>query len=80
MIHETFSRLVSTMLSAQLRANCQVQVTSVDQITYEEFVRSIPETTILSIFDMGTLEGNAVLELNSNIGYDIIVRVFGGEG
>lgn len=42
MIHETFSRLVSTMLSAQLRANCQVQVTSVDQITYEEFVRSIP--------------------------------------
>lgn len=80
MIHETFSRLVSTMLSAQLRTSCHVQVTSVDQITYEEFVRSIPEMTILSVFDMGTLEGNAVLELNSNIGYVLIDRVFGGPG
>lgn len=80
MIHETFSRLVSTMLSGQLRTNCHVQVTSVDQITYEEFIRSIPELTILSVFDMGTLEGNAVLELNSNIGYVIIDRVFGGTG
>lgn len=80
MIHETFSRLVSTMLSAQLRANCQMTVTSVDQITYEEFVRSIPEMTILSVFDLGALEGNAVLELNSNIGYVLIDRVFGGTG
>lgn len=80
MIHETFSRLVSTMLSAQLRSNCQVTVTSVDQITYEEFVRSIPEMTILSVFDLGALEGNAVLELNSNIGYVLIDRVFGGTG
>lgn len=80
MIHETFSRLVSTMLSGQLRASCHVQVISVDQITYEEFVRSIPELTILSVFDMGTLEGNAVLELNSNIGYVLIDRVFGGNG
>lgn len=80
MIHETFSRLVSTMLSGQLRTNCHIQVTSVDQITYEEFIRSIPELTILSVFDMGTLEGNAVLELNSNIGYVIIDRVFGGNG
>lgn len=80
MIHETFSRLVSTMLSGQLRTNCHIQVTSVDQITYEEFIRSIPELTILSVFDMGTLEGNAVLELNSNVGYVIIDRVFGGNG
>jgi flagellar motor switch protein FliM len=80
MIHETFARLVTTMLSGQLRANCHIQVTSVDQITYEEFIRSIPELTILSVFDMGTLEGNAVLELNSNIGYVIIDRVFGGNG
>lgn len=80
MIHETFSRLVSTMLSGQLRSNCQVQVISVDQITYEEFVRSISETTILSVFDMGGLEGNAILELNSSIGYVLIDRVFGGSG
>jgi len=80
MIHETFGRLNTTMLSAQLRTAVQIQVISVDQITYEEFIRSIPEFTILSIFDMGSLEGNAILELNPNIVFAIIDRLFGGPG
>ncbi|NLK62794.1 MAG: flagellar motor switch protein FliM [Fusobacteria bacterium] len=80
MIHETFGRLNTTMLSAQLRSAVQIQVISVDQITYEEFIRSIPEFTILSIFDMGTLDGNAILELNPNIVFAIIDRLFGGPG
>jgi flagellar motor switch protein FliM len=80
MIHETFSRLVSTMFSGQLRSNVQIQVTSVDQISYQEFVRSIPELTILAIYNMGTLEGSAILELNPTVGYSIIDRLFGGNG
>ena len=51
MIHETFARLNTTMLSGQLRTAVQIQVISVDQLTYEEFIRSIPEFTILSIFE-----------------------------
>ncbi|BDU50115.1 flagellar motor switch protein FliM [Haliovirga abyssi] len=80
MIHETFARLNTTMLSAQLRSAIQIQVISVDQITYEEFIRSIPEFTILGIFDVGSLEGNAILEMNPNIVYTIIDRLFGGPG
>ena len=80
MIHETFGRLNTTMLSAQLRAAAQIQVISVEQITYQEFIRSIPEFTILSIFDTGSLEGNAILELNPNIIFTIIDRLFGGPG
>lgn len=80
MIHETFGRLNTTMLSAQLRTAVQIQVISVDQITYEEFIRSIPEFTILSIFDMGSLDGNAILEMNPNIVFAIIDRLFGGPG
>ncbi len=80
MIHETFGRLNTTMLSAQLRTAVQIQVISVDQLTYEEFIRSIPEFTILSIFDMTNLEGNALLELNPNIVFAIIDRLFGGPG
>lgn len=80
MIHETFARLNTTMLSAQLRAAVQIQVISVDQLTYEEFTRSIPEFTIMGIFDTGVLEGNAILELNPNIAFTIIDRLFGGAG
>ncbi|MGM0507860.1 MAG: flagellar motor switch protein FliM [Fusobacteriota bacterium] len=80
MIHETFARLNTTMLSAQLRTSVQIQVISVDQITYEEFIRSVPENTIMGIFDAGSLDGNAILELNPNIAFTLIDRLFGGVG
>ena len=41
-MHETFARLTTTALSAQLRSMVHVHVASVDQLTYEEFIRSIP--------------------------------------
>jgi len=40
-MHETFARLTTTSLSAQLRSLVHVHVASVDQLTYEEFIRSI---------------------------------------
>jgi len=80
MIHETFARLNTTMLSAQLRTTVQIQVISVEQITYEEFTRSVPEFTIMGIFDTGSLEGNAILELNPSIAFALIERLFGGMG
>ena len=45
-IHENFARLLTTFFSAQLRTYVQISVTSVDQLPYEEFVRSIPKMTI----------------------------------
>ena len=53
MIHETFARLTSTSLSAQLRAMVHVHVVSVDQLTYEEFIRSIPNPTTLAVWLQG---------------------------
>ena len=56
-MHETFARLTTTSLSAQLRAFVQVHVTSVDQLTYEEFIRSIPSPTTLAVVNMDPLGG-----------------------
>ena len=41
-LHEQFARLFSTSLSAFLRMIVEVKLVSVDQISYEEFIRSIP--------------------------------------
>ena len=46
-MHETFARLTTTSLSAQLRSLVHVHVASVDELTYEEFIRSIPTPTTL---------------------------------
>lgn len=80
MIHETFARLTTTALSAQLRALVSVHVASVDQLTYEEFVRSIPNPTTLAVINMDPLKGSSVLEIDPSITFTIIDKLFGGTG
>jgi len=79
-MHETFARLTTTALSAQLRSLVHVHVASVDQLTYEEFIRSIPNPTTLGIINMDPLKGSAVLEIDPSITFSIIDRLFGGQG
>ncbi|MDQ0161744.1 flagellar motor switch protein FliM [Bacillus alveayuensis] len=79
-IHENFARLLTTYFSAQLRTFIQISVASVDQIPYEEFIRSIPKMTILNIFEIQPLEGRVLMELNPNIAYAMMDRVLGGMG
>jgi flagellar motor switch protein FliM len=79
-MHETFARLTTTTLSAQMRALVHVHVASVDQLTYEEFIRSIPTPTTLAVVSMDPLKGQAILEIDPSVTFTIIDRLFGGSG
>jgi len=57
-----------------------VHVASVDQLTYEEFIRSIPNPTTLAVINMDPLKGSAVLEIDPSITFTIIDKLFGGRG
>ena len=80
MMHETFARLTTTSLSAQLRSMAHVHVATVEQLTYEEFIRSIPTPTTLAVINMDPLKGSAVLEIDPAVTFSIIDRLFGGKG
>src|SRR5699024_8468923 len=56
-IHENYARLLTTFFSAQLRTYVNISVASVDQIPYEEFIRSIPRITVLNIYSVSPLDG-----------------------
>lgn len=79
-IHENFARLLTTYFSAQLRTYVHISVASVDQIPYEEFIRSIPAITILNIYSMEPLHGRIIFEFNPNIAYAMLDRMLGGKG
>lgn len=79
-IHENFARLLTTFFSAQLRTYVQINVASVDQIPFEEFVRSIPNMTLINIFEVPPLDGNILMEINPNIAYSMLDRLMGGSG
>ncbi|WP_404452628.1 flagellar motor switch protein FliM [Virgibacillus necropolis] len=79
-IHENYARLLTTFFSAQLRTYVNISVASVDQIPYEEFIRSVPKMTVLNIFSVAPLEGRILMEVNPNIAYSMLDRVLGGKG
>lgn len=80
MMHENFARVTTTSLSAQLRALVGVHVASVDQLTYEEFIRSVSNPSTLAIVSMDPLKGSSILEIDPSITFTIIDRLFGGPG
>lgn len=79
-IHENFARYLTTYFSAQLRTFVQISVVQVEQLPYDEFIRSIPKMTILNIFEAEPLEGRMVLEVHPNVAYAMLDRLLGGQG
>ncbi|CAM3071463.1 flagellar motor switch protein FliM [Sporolactobacillus spathodeae] len=79
-IHENYARLLTSYFSAQLRTYVQISVASVDQLPYEEFIRSIPSATILNIIEAPPLEGHLIVEVNPNVAYAMLDRLLGGAG
>lgn len=79
-IHENFARYLTTYFSAQLRTFVQINVVQVEQLPYDEFIRSIPKMTILNIFEAEPLEGRMVMEVHPNVAYAMLDRLLGGVG
>ncbi|ANE47547.1 flagellar motor switch protein FliM [Paenibacillus swuensis] len=79
-IHENFARYLTTYFSAQLRTFVQISVVQVEQLPYDEFIRSIPKMTILNIFEAEPLEGRMVLEVHPNVAFAMLDRMLGGSG
>lgn len=80
MIHDNFARLISNFLSGYLRTLVQVDVISVEQLTYHEFSNSISNPVILGIVELTPLSGSIILEMAPNIAYSLIDRILGGKG
>lgn len=79
-IHENFSRLLNTFLSGYLRTITNVEVLSVEQLTYYEFSNSISDPAILGIINFDPLNGQIIMDVSTDIAFTMIERVLGGNG
>ena len=77
-LHEGFGRNFGAALSALLRSIVEVKLTSVDQLTYSEFVFSLENPTCFNLLKAESLEGNLILDINPSILYPVIDRLLGG--
>ncbi len=79
-MHETFARLATASVCAMMRSMFHMRVSAVDQLTYAEFIRSIPNPTTMAIILMDPLKGSALMEIDPSLTFQFINRVFGSPG
>ncbi len=79
-IHEAFARQFGNTLSGYLRNIVDIDIVSSDQLTYGEYILSLPSSTALFVFSMEPLEGSGVLEMSPALILMMIERLFGGLG
>ncbi len=78
-VHEVFARNFGAMLSGMLRTIVDVRVVGVEQLTYSEFIHSMPNPTCFVTLQAPPLEGKICLEISPLIVYPIVDRLLGGD-
>lgn len=79
-LHDNFVRNLVSSLSAYLRSYLIINLVSVEQLSYAEFLECLPSPTCLASVGLKPYDGNAVLELNSSLIFPILEILLGGDG
>ncbi len=76
-MHDKMLRDFINDLSSMLRKIVDVKLYSIEQMTYGEFILSIPQITSLNTLSIKPLEGRIVIECNPAISHKIIAELLG---
>lgn len=79
-IHDKMARNLASQISSIMRSIVEIQLHSVDQMTYGEFLMSLPSPTSFNVFSIKPLDGNCIIEINPSIAFPMIDRLLGGLG
>jgi len=79
-VHEEFCRDMGSWFSSYLRSFVEVEIISMDEVIYEELIKSMPNPTCIGVVDMSPLPGNGMIEMSFNVVFPLIDRLLGGPG
>ncbi len=78
--HETFQRALGAQLSSLLRTMVRLELLAIDQVTYDEYVRAMPNPTVIGQVTMKPLPGFALIEMSTSTALTLVDRLLGGHG
>jgi flagellar motor switch protein FliM len=67
-------------MSGIFRAVVDIELMSVDQITYSEFIMSLVSPSCSYTFTMAPMEGRCIMDFNPALTFGFVERMFGGTG
>jgi flagellar motor switch protein FliM len=80
LVHENFVRNLASGLSAYLRSYVVLNLVSLSQISYSEFLEGLESPTCLAYIGMSPYEGTSVLELDTTLMFSLIELLLGSKG
>ena len=78
--HETFQRGFGAQLSSLLRTMVRLELLAIDQLTYDEYVRAMPNPTVIGQIELDPLPGGALVEMSTSTALTLVDRLLGGMG
>ncbi len=79
-VHESFAESFASYLVSKLQAMVNINVTSIDQIYYSEYILSVPNPACLFSFHIKNLDVRGILEVNTDLALTLVDRLLGGNG
>ncbi len=79
-LHDNFARLLSSSYSTLQRSVIDIHLVSVNQITYSEFIMSLPTPSCTYTFTTAPLEGVCIVDFSPSVVFSFVDRLFGGQG
>ena len=79
-IHDGFSRTFGTYLSTVLRTMVDINLLTVDQVAYSEYMMALSEPSCIYILKSKKLDGKSILEINPQFALLAVDRLLGGAG
>ncbi|MHC4794351.1 MAG: flagellar motor switch protein FliM [Planctomycetota bacterium] len=77
-LHEAFARGFGAQMSGFIRSIVEVRVASAEQMTYAEFIGSLPNPTCFTLLDCPPLGGQICMDISPLVVFPLVERLLGG--
>ncbi len=77
-VYDNFAQFLSGRWTGMLRTLCEIEVISVEEQSFNEFINALPTPVIIAILESPPMEGTILMEVSPEIAYGLINRLFGG--
>ncbi len=77
-VMQNYTQLLANYFTGALRSTCEIEILSIEELTFYEFNNALPSPVVLAIINMEPLEGSILMQLSAEIADAVISRLFGG--
>src|SRR5699024_4677414 len=77
MVFEDFAKIAVNQLSTQLRKPVDIKLASIEQVSFDEFIHSVPRFTLMGVFESHPLNGVQIVEINPQTSLQMVELLCG---